>query len=829
MKSVLFKKRVIWFYNRLSVMEPQEILWRGLDYVRCKFRKYFIKPFFNEISDLEFASEYLIYNSNGTIEGELDTQGLELVKEGYLNYVRYRQEPITSFDIRRRDEYIDFIKKNCPDSIDKTINRANLIVDHKFSFYKSTLMEMGKQMNWHLCFETKKNWPVKFWYDIDCRNTESMGDIKIIWELNRHQYFLELGKAYLYTQDEKYAQEFVSQIDSWIEQNPFEMGINWITKLDIGIRVISWIITIRFFYHSIHYTADINFKIIKMIYLQVSHIQKYMSYGSSANNHLIGQGAALVLVGILCPELKISSILRRQGEKILLEESRRQVFKDGVHMEQSTSYHAFVLDYYLTYIIIAQLNNIIVPEEIARNAEKMCDYLADLKTSLGFIPNIGDSDEGQAVRFNVDAEQDYDACLSTGAVIFSSKRMKRAVKRFTEKSFWLTGVEGYESFKVLGTGLSSRKSFSYSDSGYFGMVSEKEDNQFGLMLDSGTLGFGSPSGHGHADALNFIMGLNGRPFIVDPGTYLYTYKMEWREYFRGSHAHNVITVDNLSQSQSVAPFIWKRKAKTELIDWYTSAHFDYFRGKHDGFIRLPDPVTCERVVLFVKPGFFIIDDNLNARKLHNYQMRLHFAPDVSASIVDEIHVTAEDGDNNSMNLYFLQNNKDFSVSIRRGSDDPIGGWYSGSYSNKIESDEVVCSTDNRSTFSCITLIEPISAKRNSAILKAKINNPLGEYNENGFQFWTIQYGKEDFIILKPDDNHTKVSFRDFEFEGKMCVISLTNNRTLKRVFAMDAKLLIHLGKRVFLSDQYLNYVEFTLEDGVSYAPSNKNLKIITDS
>ncbi|ODS34680.1 MAG: hypothetical protein SCARUB_00116 [Candidatus Scalindua rubra] len=812
MKSTLFKQKVIWLYDRFSVMEPQEILWRGFDFVRCKFRKNIIRPFFSEISDFDFASKYLISNSNGVIRGTSDTLNLEYTKENYLNYCRYKKKPTFPLDISKRDEYIVFIKRNYPGSIEKTIYRANLILEHKFSFYKSSLVEMGDEINWHLCFETKKNWPMKFWYDIDYRNTESMGDIKIIWELNRHQYFLELGKAYLYTQDERYALEFVRQIDSWIEQNPFEMGINWITKLDIGIRVISWIFAIRFFCHSIHYTADINFKIIKMIYLQISHIQKNLSYGSSASNHLIGQGAALALVGILCPELTISAELQEQGTKVLLQESGRQIFKDGVHMEQSTSYHAFVLDYYLTYIFIAQLNNIIVYDEIIQNVKKMCIFLAYLKANLGFVPHIGDGDEGQAIRFSTDPEQDFDACLSTGAVLFSSKRIKSAVKVFEEKSFWLTGVDGYESFKALGSGLNPRKSFAYPDSGYFSMISEQDDNQFGLMLDSGPLGFGSPSGHGHADALSFVIGLNGHPFIVDPGTYIYTCKKDWREYFRGSHAHNVITVDNQSQSQSIAPFIWKRKAKTDLIDWYTSAHFDYFRGKHDGYIRLPDPVTCERIVLFVKPGFFVIDDNLNACKWHNYQMRFHFAPDVSVSNEDEFHITAVDGENNSLNLYFLQNNKNFKVSIRRGSDNPIGGWYSNTYGDKIESDEVICSTDNGSIFSCITLIVPIVAKRNTAILKAKIDR-LGEYKENSFQCWGIQYGNEDFILLKPEDNHTKVFFKDFEFEGKMCVISLANNKTLKRVFAIDAKLLIYSGKRVFLSDQYLNYVEFTREVG----------------
>lgn len=817
-----------WYCDRLSVMDPHEVFRRGLDFVRCKFRKNIMRPFFKEISDFDFATRYLISDSTGVLGGSYFKPSMEDIKSNYLKFCLNKKESTFFLDLSKRDEYIAFVKENCPDSIDKAIYRANLILEHSFSFYKSTLVKMGNEVNWHLCFETKKNWPVKFWNDIDYRNMESLGDIKIIWELNRHQYFLELGKAYLYTQDEVYALEFVRQIESWIKQNPFEMGINWITKLDIGIRIISWLFAIPYFCHSVHFTADFNFKIIKMIYLQVNHIQKFLSYGSSANNHLIGQGAAMALVGILCPELTISSVLREKGAKILLDESGNQVFKDGVHKEQSTSYHAFVLDYYLTYILIARLNNIIVQEEIIQNVEAMCDYLADLKTNLGFVPHIGDSDEGQAVRFSVDAEQDYDACLSTGAVLFSSKRIKSVVNVFAEKSFWLTGVEGYESFKTLGSGLNPRKSFAYPDSGYFGMISAQDDNHFGLMLDSGTLGFGSPSGHGHADALSFVMGLDGHPFIVDPGTYIYTCKMEWREYFRGSHAHNVVTVDNQSQSQSIAPFIWKRKARADLIDWYISEHYNYFRGKHDGYTHLPDPVSCERMVLFVKPGFYIVDDNLTACREHGYQMRFHFAPDVSVEKEDESRITAVDKKNNRLNLYFLQDNNDFRVLIRRGSDKPIGGWYSDTYGNKIESDEVICTADKVSEFKCTTLMEPIVASRKASRLNFDVYGQLSDYDVKRLKCWYMSYGDEDIILLKPIDNHTKVSLKDFEFIGKFCIISLTNNGNLKRVFAIEAKLLTYSGKRVFMSEQYLNYIEFVRDREVALAHSNKDIRIRTD-
>ena len=104
--------------------------------------------------------------------------------------------------------------------------------------------QLGREIDWHRDPVTGRIWERRFWTDYRPENDSAGRDPKIIHELNRHQHLPRLAKAYLLTGDERYAAEAVAQLNSWIEQNPPGLGINWQSSLEIGIRAISWLWTI---------------------------------------------------------------------------------------------------------------------------------------------------------------------------------------------------------------------------------------------------------------------------------------------------------------------------------------------------------------------------------------------------------------------------------------------------------------------------------------------------------------------------------------------------------------------------------------------------------
>jgi Heparinase II/III-like protein len=126
-------------------------------------------------------------------------------------------------------------------------------------------------------------------------------------------------------------------------------------------------------------------------------------------------------------------------------------------------------------------------------------------------------------------------------------------------------------------------------------------------------------------------------WIVDPGTYVYAADERMRDEFRSTAAHNTVTVDDQSQSVASTPFSWRTAAECRLHKFIERGDAIFFRGSHDGYERLKDPVKHTRSVLFVKtdaragiPEYLVVRDRFTANKRHRYAIRYHLAPGCEA-------------------------------------------------------------------------------------------------------------------------------------------------------------------------------------------------------
>ena len=553
-----------------------------------------------------------------------------------------RTEPRFFAGLTNREATIQELRSRHPKAESEIVKSANSIVAGRFDLLGFKDLSFGEPIDWHLEPISGKRAPSIHWSRLNFLDAELAGDKKIVWELNRHQYFVTLGQAYWLSDDEKYAQTFVTHLNSWMDQNPPKLGINWASSLEVAFRSISWFWSIYFFKESPALDAKTFTRALKFLYLNARHLETYLSTYFSPNTHLTGEALGLFYLGTLLPEFKESHRWRRTGLRILTEQLSRHVRPDGVYFEQSSYYHRYTADFYTHLLILLRANGQAVPVELETKLSALLDHLMYITRPDGTTPFFGDDDGGRLVTLDRLALDDFRAALSTGAALFGRSDYKYVSDGAAEEALWLLGPDGLRELDLIEAREPGRQSVAFQDGGYYVMRDGWNASANYLRFDCGPHGTLN-CGHAHADALSFDMAALGHTMLVDPGTYTYTGSKEMRDWFRSSAAHNTLTVDGESSSFPDGPFSWKTVARCEQLNWIGEDRFDYVEGQHDGYKRLPEPATHTRAILFLKRDYWVLRDRVISQGDHRLDLHFHFYPSRSVDIDNESVRLTENG------------------------------------------------------------------------------------------------------------------------------------------------------------------------------------------
>ena len=521
------------------------------------------------------------------------------------------------FSFEQMPELTALLRQRMPEEVDRIITRAEKICGHRFALLGYKDLDYGMKIDWHLDRVHGKRSPLKPWYQIRYLDFAEVGDVKVTWELNRHQHLVTLAKAYVIRKDERFLRELTAQWYDWKEQNPYPIGVNWASSLEVAFRALSWLWIKHLLAGSL--SAQFEKDLTKALAISGRHIERYLSTFFSPNTHLLGEGVGLFFLGVLCPELSSAERWRRLGWKIVLEEYERQVFPDGMHFEQSAYYHVYALDFFLHAALLAARNDIQLPQPCERTLEKMLDALR-LISQAGIVSRFGDDDGGRVFDGARNRSEHLVDPLATGAVLFGREDFKAAAGDLCEETVWLLGAEGVTRFDEIATSASAARSSALADSGLYIMASQQPEPAQ-LLIDAGPQGAHS-AGHGHAEALSIQLAKSGRMLLLDPGTGEYVGSGSTRNYFRSTAAHNTLQVDGQSQSAPMGPFSWGRHTKTAVQTWIQGQHFDLFAGSHDGY----SPLIHQRWIFYRNPDFWLVRDLVKGAGKHRYDIHWHFAP-----------------------------------------------------------------------------------------------------------------------------------------------------------------------------------------------------------
>ena len=119
------------------------------------------------------------------------------------------------------------------------VHLAGEILKHRFPLLGLTI-ETGPEICWRRDYLNGRETGLDYFRRVPYLDAAKAGDHKIIWELNRHQHLVLLAQAFLFTDQDSYLTEIWSQLESWIDANPFHRGINWSSTLEVAFRALSW-------------------------------------------------------------------------------------------------------------------------------------------------------------------------------------------------------------------------------------------------------------------------------------------------------------------------------------------------------------------------------------------------------------------------------------------------------------------------------------------------------------------------------------------------------------------------------------------------------------
>lgn len=526
---------------------------------------------------------------------------------------------------------------------------------------------------WHLDPTTGNSWPAdRYCFDIPYRRAAGFGDIKYVWELNRLQYLQPIAALAAVTGDADHRQFCVDEISGWIESNRPFRGVNWASGIELALRVVSIMVVVSLLGEAA-FTPAQRRRISACLAAHGHWLMRYPSRFSSANNHLIAEAGGLYLLGSLFPDLRAAVQYANYGRRVLCREAMLQILEDGVGAEQSPTYLAFTLEWLLLCREVANRLGDPFPPAVDRRLSAAGRFLRWITDGSGNQPRIGDDDEGR-VLYGGD-ERGYVSSI-LGCVAAALDDPDLVPPGFAPHL--RNGVLGYPPRSSESPREAPIGTATFARGGYSVLRWKARDIEGLWIFDRGPLGYLAIAAHGHADALSIWLHLVGLPVLVDAGTYLYHAGGAWRDHFRGTLAHNTLTIDATDSSEITGPFNWGHKAQVTVLSRNDDPNNWHVEFEHDGYEEAFGVRHRRRLQRTGECTFFITDCLHGAEGSYPVNVGFLVHPDLAvherAGVWEvEIH---------SRLKLKITHQGPLRGAIHRGEKDPPRGWYSPRFGSK---------------------------------------------------------------------------------------------------------------------------------------------------
>lgn len=556
--------------------------------------------------------------------------------------LRFYFEYLSKYWRRRADDY-DLQRFSFCTLSEPTLDTARFSMDGdermiaaalrgEFAFLGHAWKWNGDGAIWAIAPDSGKRWPPRFFAGVPYRPGNPFGDVRLVWEPSRLQHLVVLAlvfcnEAASSCKRETALRQLCAQLESWVDENPPLAGVHYTSMMECALRIIS-VCHIADMARAGIRSEAVWRKIILLVESHARLIASNLSLYSSTGNHTVAEATGLLYAGYLFPEFAAAEHWRNTGLQLLTMTAEQQVLADGGGLEQTFWYLSYILDLYALSMSLLRVFAVEVPTPVEEAWLRGVRFLRTFASRPGELPAIGDCDSGWAVSPYFRATWVEEASCVGRVVVFEQTGLTRV---------------------------------------------HCPANNVVVLLDHGRLGMPPAYGHGHADALSVVLQIANHVLLIDPGTYGYGAERRWRRYFRGTSAHNTVTVDGCDQAVQEAHFLWSNPYQAEL------AHREVLPdGRvtllawHDGYWRMG--VIHWRALVCLPGGTWLVWDRLEGLGSHRLDLHWH------------VDGTVEVGAN-ALQLHHKTGSSTLSINggalrILCGEKDPPCGWISRGYGSK---------------------------------------------------------------------------------------------------------------------------------------------------
>jgi len=502
-------------------------------------------------------------------------------------------------------------------------------------------------------------------------------DVKVPWELSRLQFLprlaiFSIAKKELQLQN---LLEFKNILYDFADSNPLGYGINWVSPMDVAIRIANIGLTYDIFLaqeKSLNDDKRLKATISKLIYEGAKFIFNNLEIkqGRTGNHYIFNLTGLLAACNYLVENKEIEAWYHFAKAE-LNKELKKQFYKDGFNAEASSAYHFFTSE--AVFVATSYLKPNDQNAFFKENKNLINSIIqASLKITKpnGTIPQIGDNDSGklfwltpqgefkstqnlkenylQLINWETEKGEEFDENHLnqsnyfgmidglSGISMFTNNISKLEKSLFSKTTEFSKNATSHQFFNKSFKGLifSEKTVFKFSD---YTKTEINTNSNWDLFLETGLAIFKTENlylvfnfssdkkknhgwRHKHNDILGVELSIDQNDILKDPGSYVYTSDISKRNYFRSTEVHNVPLIKNIEQNRFLKDrtgvFNMIRDSKTELLE---------FSEKRISALLQTQGKTFKRVVEINKEGV-LVTDFCSHKFVQNFNNSKYFSP-----------------------------------------------------------------------------------------------------------------------------------------------------------------------------------------------------------